>query len=193
MFDRCLEPKWPKIDPKTIRNRSKNRSRIQFCVLRIFNQFWAPQTSKNIKTTKEHQCVSRVKLFHIDQNLDQKTFKNDIQNRSKFNQKSIKQMIWKIIRFLSKKNPTSDPQRAPKIVPKSILGPPWAPRWAPDAPRGLQRPNLDDFLLILDSFWTDFWPFFDRISTEIAPNLDQISMKLWIDLRSFLFWFGTGL
>ena len=74
------------IDPKT-------SPESNLVVLMMFNQVWAPQTSKNIKKPKENLCVSRVCLFRIDQDFVQKTFKNDPPNRSKFDQTSIKKMI----------------------------------------------------------------------------------------------------
>ena len=67
----------PTSTPKTIRNRSKNRSRIQCRFLTMFNQSWALQTLKNIKKPKENLCFSRVGLFRIDHHFDQKTFNND--------------------------------------------------------------------------------------------------------------------
>ena len=57
-------PKPSKIDPKT-----GPESNVGFKT--IFNQFWAPQTSKNIKKPKENLCFSRVCLFRIDQKIDQ--------------------------------------------------------------------------------------------------------------------------
>ena len=74
-----------KIDPKT-----GPESNVVF--LTMFNQVWAPQTSKNNNKPKENLCFSRVRLSRIDHDFDQKTFKNDPQKRPKFDQKSIKKM-----------------------------------------------------------------------------------------------------
>ena len=99
--------------------------------------------------------------------LIQKTSKNDLQHRSKFDQKSIKKTIQKITGFWSEKWPKSDSKMDPKIVQQSILGPTWPPRGAQENPRGLQRPNLDDFWSIWDRILTVFGPIWDRIWTDL--------------------------
>ena len=67
------------IDPKT-----GPESNVVF--LPMFYQFGAPQTSNNTNKPKENSCFSRVCLFRIDQDVDQKTFKNDTQHQPKFDQ-----------------------------------------------------------------------------------------------------------
>ena len=69
--------------------------------------------------------------------------------------------------FWSEKWPKSDPKMDPKIDQQSILGSTWPPRGAQENPRGLQRPNLDDFWSIWDRILTVFGPIWDRIWTDL--------------------------
>ena len=85
---------------------------------------------------------------------------------------------------ISSKN---DPKVTPKGLPKSSKNRSWGHLGGQDGPRMLQEGFRDPIWTILDRLWTDFGPMFDRIWTDIELNLDHISMKLRIDLRSFLF------
>ena len=98
---------------------------------------------------------------------------------SKIDQNSIKKTIQKMTGFWSEKWQKSDPKMNPKIDQQSILGSTWPPRGAQENPRGLQRPNSDDFWSIWDRILTVFGPIWDRIWTEFGP--------IWTDSRSLFY------
>ena len=108
--------------------------------------------------------------------LIQKTSKNDLQNRSKFDQKSINKNDSKKKRILIEKLTPKRPQNGPQNRPTIDLG-------ANLAPKRIQEGLRDRIWSIFDRFSIDLGSISDRFGTDLGSIWDRFG----IDSRSFFY------